>query len=116
MVAPTGASDTTGTRPLSHIGPTDAYQKVLKITDLLTNRKTAKGTEENSPESTGDDVRKTIHDEIVKRSEYGREDGFTTGYIAGLLFVLHCVVEADGENRTGCKAFDLENQIKDLVS
>lgn len=51
-------------------------------------------------------MQKTIHDEIVKRSEYGTGDGYDTGYIAGLSFALHRVVEANGENRTGCKTFD----------
>lgn len=55
------------------------------------------------------DVQKIVHDEIAKAGKYGVSgDEWNDGYISGLSFALHRVVEADGVNRTGCEAFDIK--------
>lgn len=55
------------------------------------------------------DVQKVIHDRLVMHAKYGVQDVWNDGYISGLSAALWAVVEADGENRTGCEHFDLHN-------
>lgn len=56
------------------------------------------------------DVQKIIHSKIVKESNYGVDDDYTQGFIDGLSFALHRVVEHDGVNRTGCKEFNIKGK------
>ncbi|KFI56565.1 hypothetical protein [Bifidobacterium callitrichos] len=56
------------------------------------------------------DVQQIIHGRIVRESKYGVDDDYTAGLVAGLSFALHRIVERDGENRTGCKEFDLKEE------
>lgn len=56
------------------------------------------------------DVQGIIHDEIVKARTYGVDDMWTDGYISGLSFALRRVIEAEGVNRTSCKAFGVKEK------